>query len=65
MTTPSEQGLVLLHLLSINEIAKMRGDKMAEVRDVDAWGELTRIGAIDADGAITAVGREILGEVQP
>jgi hypothetical protein len=59
----SEEAIVLLHLLSLNETQRARGEPMTEVdADASVWGELTRIGAIDQSGAITAVGREILGE---
>lgn len=62
---PSDAALTLLHLLSLNETRRARGELVDRVYDIEAWGELERIGAIDSTGEITAVGREILGEVQP
>lgn len=62
---PTDEALVLLHLLSLNETRRARGQTANLATDAEAWGELTSVGAIDQWGAITAIGREILGEVQP
>ena len=62
----SDEALVLLHMLSLNESQRARGELMTEIIvRPGVWGELARAGAIDEGGALTAVGREMLGEVQP
>lgn len=59
MTQITDKALVLLHMVSLKRDRVGRED----CDDLRAWDELRSLGAIDGSGAMTAIGRELLGEV--